>query len=51
MIHEEQQTMKRRDFLKTLLLGSMLAIFGKKVNAEKKQEHKLKQAMFWKKLD
>jgi|WetSurSiteA1Bulk_404760.scaffolds.fasta_scaffold00295_1 hypothetical protein len=49
--HEEQRTMKRRDFLKTILLGGILALFGKKVNAAKKQEHKLKEAMFWKRLD
>jgi hypothetical protein len=43
--------MKRREFLKTLLLGSILALFGKKANAARKQEHKLKEAMFWKRLD
>jgi hypothetical protein len=43
--------MKRRHFLRTLLLGSILLLFGKKAGAEKKAENHLKEAMFWKKVD
>jgi hypothetical protein len=43
--------MKRRDFLRILLLGGILTVFGKKVKAGKKPEHELKEAMFWRKLD
>ncbi len=47
--------MKRRDFLKIFLLGGIFSLFSRKVGAEnkaeKKQEHKLKEAMFWKRLD
>lgn len=42
--------MKRRDFMKIFLLG-IFSLFTKKVNAEKKPENKLKEAMFWRKID
>lgn len=50
MIREEQKQMKRRDFLKTLFLGGALVLF-RKIAAAEKQEHGLKEAMFWKRLD
>jgi len=43
--------MKRRDFLRVLLFGGFFSLFSKKVKAEKKPENKLKEAMFWKRLD
>ena len=43
--------MKRRDFLRLFLLGGIFSLFSKKVKAEKKPENKLKEAMFWKRLD
>jgi hypothetical protein len=43
--------MKRRDFLRTLLLGVFFILLGKKVRAEKKPENNLKEAMFWRKID
>jgi hypothetical protein len=43
--------MKRRNFLKTLLLGVVLFLFGKKAGAEKKSDTHLTMAMFWKKID
>ncbi len=45
--------MKRREFLRLLLLGGILSLFGKKVKAEKKNEDTdgLKEAMFWRRLD
>jgi len=43
--------MKRRDFLRIFLLGGLLSIFSKKAIAEKKSEHKLKEAMFWRRVD
>ncbi|MFZ3137251.1 MAG: hypothetical protein WA126_07675 [Thermodesulfovibrionales bacterium] len=43
--------MKRRDFLRKLLLGGIFILFGKKVRAEKKPENNLKEAMFWRKKD
>jgi hypothetical protein len=45
--------MKRRDFLRILLLGAVFSLFGKKVKAEKKSEdtNTLKEAMFWQRLD
>ena len=47
--------MKRRDFLRIFILGGIFSLFSRKViaenKAEKKQEHKLKEAMFWKRLD
>jgi len=43
--------MKRRHFLKTLLLGSILFLCGKKTGAETKPENHLTMAMFWKKVD
>jgi hypothetical protein len=44
-------SMKRRDFLRTLLLGVFFILSGKKVRAEKKPENNLKEAMFWRKID
>ena len=43
--------MKRRDFLRKLLLGGIFILFGKKVRAEKKPENNMKEAMFWRKKD
>jgi hypothetical protein len=43
--------MNRRDFLRLFLLGVFFSLFGKKVKAEKKTEKKLKEAMFWRRLD
>jgi hypothetical protein len=47
--------MNRRDFLRMLLLGGIFSLFTKKIMAEKKpetkSENKLKEAMFWKRLD
>lgn len=43
--------MKRRDFLRKLLLGGIFMLFGKKVRAEKKTENNLKEAMFWRKTE
>jgi hypothetical protein len=43
--------MKRRHFLRTLLLGGILFLFGKKAEAEKKSDTHLTMAMFWKKVD
>ena len=45
--------MKRREFLRTLLLGIALSLFGKKVKAEKKDDdaNGVKEAMFWRRLD
>ncbi len=43
--------MKRRDFLRILLLGGLFSLFGKKVKAEKKSGRKLKEAMFWRRVD
>jgi len=43
--------MKRRDFLRILLLGGLFTLFGKKVKAEKKSARKLKEAMFWRRVD
>jgi hypothetical protein len=43
--------MKRRDFLKKLLLVGIFMLFGKKVRAEKKPENNLKEAMFWRKTE
>lgn len=44
--------MNRRDFLRILLFGTIFSLFGKKVKAEKKPDtKKLKEAMFWRKLD
>jgi hypothetical protein len=42
---------QRRDFLRTILLGTFFSFFSKKIKAEKKPEEKLKKAMFWKRLD
>jgi len=43
--------MKRRDFLRLSLLSVLAVMFNKKALAEKKPEQKLKEAMFWRKLD
>jgi hypothetical protein len=43
--------MKRRDFLRILLLGGVFALLGKKVKAEKKPDTNLKEAIFWRKID
>jgi hypothetical protein len=43
--------MKRRHFLKTLLSGIILFLFGKRAGAEKKPGHHLTMALFWKKAD
>jgi hypothetical protein len=44
--------MKRRDFLRMLLFGAIFSLFGRYVKAEKKPDTiKLKEAMFWRKLD
>jgi len=43
--------MKRRHFLRTLLLGGIFLLFDKKVRAEQKPGAHLKEAMFWKKAD
>jgi len=44
--------MKRRDFLRILLFGTIFSLFGKQVKAEKRPDAmKLKEAMFWRKLD
>jgi hypothetical protein len=42
--------MKRRNFLRTFLLGSILFLFGKKVRAEKKPGNHLTMAMFWRRI-
>jgi hypothetical protein len=47
----ETKSMNRRDFLRIFLLGGIIALFSKKVMAEKKPENNLKEAMFWRKLD
>jgi len=43
--------MNRRKFLKLVLLGGIFSLFSRKVKAERKPEQKLKEAMFWRKLD
>jgi hypothetical protein len=44
--------MNRRKFLKLVLLGGIFSLFGKQVKAEKRPDAmKLKEAMFWRKLD
>ena len=47
--------MNRREFLRALLLGGFFSVFAKKVLAEKKPvtkpETRLKEAMFWRRLD
>jgi hypothetical protein len=43
--------MNRRDFLRLFLLGGFFSLFGRKVKAGKEPEKKLKEAMFWRKLD
>ncbi|KAF0144814.1 MAG: hypothetical protein FD156_1385 [Nitrospirae bacterium] len=41
--------MTRRDFLGFFLLGGLLGLLGKKINAGKEQKEK--EAMFWRKAD
>ena len=44
--------MKRREFLRLLLLGGILSLFGKRVEAEKVEDTDgVKEAMFWRRLD
>lgn len=43
--------LKRRDFLCMFLLGGVFSFFSRKVQAEQKPEEKLKEAMFWHRLD
>lgn len=43
--------LKRRDFLRVFLLGGIFSFFGRKIQAEQKPEEKLKEAMFWHRLD
>jgi hypothetical protein len=43
--------MRRREFLKLLLLSGFVSLLTNQVNAEKKPERPLKQAMFWKRVD
>jgi len=45
--------MKRREFLRILLLGGIFGLFARKVKAGKKDEDtdSLKEAMFWRRLD
>jgi hypothetical protein len=42
---------KRRDFIRTFILGGMLLLFSKRVGAEKRNKDNLKEAMFWKRID
>ncbi|MDQ7786605.1 MAG: hypothetical protein RDU01_03275 [Thermodesulfovibrionales bacterium] len=43
--------MTRRIFLKFFCLGTFFSLFSRKVKAEVKKERKLKEAMFWRRLD
>jgi len=43
--------MNRRKFLRTLLLGGFFSLFFKKTKAGQVKDEKLKEAMFWRKLD
>jgi hypothetical protein len=44
--------MKRREFLRLLLLSGVLSLFGMKVKAEKDKDiDGVKEAMFWRRLD
>jgi len=45
--------MKRREFLRLLLLGTVFSLFGKKVKADKEDDDTIggKEAMFWRRLD
>jgi hypothetical protein len=45
--------MKRREFMRLLLLGGIFGLFGRKVKAENKSKdpNRLKEAMFWRRLD
>jgi hypothetical protein len=43
--------MKRREFLKLFISGAFFALFSKKAKAEEKSEDKLKEAMFWRRVD
>jgi hypothetical protein len=50
-LQEYGANMKRRYFLKLLLLGSFFSFFSKKASAVRKPPMKLKEALFWKKVD
>ena len=41
----------RRNFLRLLCMGTFFSLFSRKVKAEGKKEEKLKEAMFWRRLD
>lgn len=41
----------RRKFLKIFGLGAFFLALSRKVKAERKKEEKLKEAMFWRRLD
>jgi hypothetical protein len=41
----------RRKFLRLFCMGTFFSLFSKKVKAEVKKEGKLKEAMFWRRLD
>jgi hypothetical protein len=44
--------MKRREFLRLLLLSGVLSLFGMKVKAVKAEDTDgVKEAMFWRRLD
>jgi hypothetical protein len=44
--------MKRREFLRLLLLSGVLSLFGMKVKAVKAEDTDgMKEAMFWRRLD
>jgi len=45
--------MKRREFLRLLLFGTVFGLFGEKVRAEKRDDdtNGVKEAMFWRRLD
>jgi hypothetical protein len=44
--------MKRREFLRLLLLSGLLSLFGMKVKAGKDEDTDcVKEAMFWRRLD
>jgi hypothetical protein len=44
--------MKRREFLKILLLSGLFALFTRRADAKEKQTEKpLKVAMFWRQVD
>jgi hypothetical protein len=44
--------MKRREFLRLLLLGGLLSLFGGEAKAAKDEDIEgVKEAMFWRRLD